>query len=154
MPAQGMLCTSRRGERYSPSPHSSARPAPPAGVGLFMSQGFVAGYRPPAAGKISTGAFRRIIRPHLGARSTAVLVGPENGVDAGIVDLGDGRVMALTTDPFFVLPQYGWERAAWFAVHIIASDACTSGLRPAYLTVDLNLPPEMPDDDLEALWLA
>jgi hydrogenase maturation factor len=116
-----------------------------------MTVGQVAGA---ATGKISGEAFRRIIRPHLGAFSPAVLVGPENGVDAGLVDLGGGHVMALTTDPFFVMPEYGWQRAAWFAVHIVASDACTSGLRPAYLTIDLNLPPDMPDDDLEALWLA
>jgi hydrogenase maturation factor len=62
--------------------------------------------------------------------------------------------MALTTDPFFVVPEYGWERAAWFAVHIVASDAATSGLRPAYCAVDLNLPLEMSDDDLAAMWRA
>jgi len=108
----------------------------------------------PAPGKISAQTFRRVIRPHLGASSPSVLVGPENGVDAGIVDLGSGRMMALTTDPFFVMPEFGWRRAAWFAVHILASDACTSGLRPSYLSIDLNLPPDMPDQDLEALWLA
>jgi hydrogenase maturation factor len=118
---------------------------------LFVSERQIAR---PAAGKIPADAFRRIIRPHLGARSPSVLVGPENGVDAGIVDLGDGRVMALTTDPFFVMPQFGWQRAAWFAIHIVASDICTSGLPPAYLTIDLNLPPEMPESDLEALWSA
>jgi hydrogenase maturation factor len=104
-------------------------------------------------GKISTEAFRHIIGPHLGAPSPSVLVGPESGVDSGIIDLGGDRVMAVTTDPLFVMPQFGWRRAAWFAIHIVASDAGTSGLRPQYITIDLNLPPEMPDDDLEALWL-
>jgi hydrogenase maturation factor len=48
----------------------------------------------------------------------------------------------------------GWERAAWFAVHIVASDAATSGLRPAYLTVDLNLPLRMTDAEFGDLWRA
>src|SRR5204863_396904 len=62
--------------------------------------------------------------------------------------------MALTTDPVFVVPAYGWERAAWFAVHILASDASTSGLPLRWMTVDLNLPPELSDEDLGTLWSA
>lgn len=105
-------------------------------------------------GKISLAVFADTIFPRLGAPHDTVLVGPRHGVDAGIVDIGGGQVMAVTTDPFFVVPEYGWERAGWFAVHIVASDAAMSGLRPAYLTVDLNLPPTMSDEDLGALWEA
>jgi hydrogenase maturation factor len=60
--------------------------------------------------------------------------------------------MALTADPVFVVPAYGWERAAWFAVHILASDAATSGLPLRWMAVDLNLPPEITDEELGALW--
>ena len=60
--------------------------------------------------------------------------------------------MVTTTDPFFVVPEYGWERAAWFAFHIVASDAFTSGLAPNYLSIDLNLPLHMPRDALDAIW--
>jgi hydrogenase expression/formation protein HypE len=105
-------------------------------------------------GKIAAGTFAHAIEPYLGRRRAEVLVGPRAGVDSGIVDLGNGRVMAVTTDPFFVDPALGWERAAWFAVHIVASDAATSGLTPAYLTVDLNLPLGMTDTELEELWQA
>lgn len=62
--------------------------------------------------------------------------------------------MAVTTDPFYVDPSFGWERAAWFAVHIVASDAATSGLRPSYLTVDLNLPVRMTDVEFGEMWRA
>lgn len=106
----------------------------------------------PAVGKISPEIFDEIILPHLGAHSPSILVGPQHGVDVGVVEIAPDLVMALTTDPFFVVPQYGWERAAWFAVHILASDASTSGLRPTYMTVDLNLPMSITRDDLEILW--
>jgi hydrogenase expression/formation protein HypE len=106
----------------------------------------------PAIGKISPEIFDEIILPHLGASSSKVLVGPQHGVDVGVVDLGHDLVMAVTTDPFFIVPQYGWERAAWFAVHILASDASTSGLRPTYMTVDLNLPLSITRDALEVMW--
>ncbi|MGE5619353.1 MAG: AIR synthase family protein [Sphingomonadaceae bacterium] len=106
----------------------------------------------PTIGKISPEIFDEIILPRLGARSPHILVGPQHGVDVGIVDLGGDQVMALTTDPFFIVPQYGWERAAWFATHILASDAATSGLRPTYFTVDLNLPLSVTREALEIMW--
>ncbi|HZU14412.1 MAG TPA: AIR synthase family protein [Chloroflexota bacterium] len=105
-------------------------------------------------GKIAGSTFQDVIQPRLGAARPDVRVGPTAGVDAGIVDVGGGRVMAVTTDPLFVMPALGWERAAWFAVQIVASDLATSGFPPAYLSIDLNLPPEMPDADLASLWEA
>jgi hydrogenase expression/formation protein HypE len=106
----------------------------------------------PDLGKISPEFFRRVIAPHLGAPSDKVTVGPRHGVDVGIVEIAEGWVMAVTTDPVFVVPDYGWERAAWFAVHILASDAATSGLPLAFATFDLNLPRSLAEHDLEVLW--
>ncbi|HJX15960.1 MAG TPA: AIR synthase family protein [Candidatus Deferrimicrobiaceae bacterium] len=106
----------------------------------------------PAIGKVSSEIFDEVILPQLGRKRPEILVGPQHGVDVGIVDLGNGKVMVTTTDPIFVVPPYGWERSAWFAVHILASDAATSGIRPAYITMDLNLPLSMTREDFEALW--
>lgn len=106
----------------------------------------------PEIGKVSPDIFAEIILPRLGHRRAEVLVGPQNGVDIAVVDLGHGQVMVTTTDPVFVVPRYGWERSAWFAVHILASDAVTSGLAPSYLTIDLNLPLSVTRAELEALW--
>jgi hydrogenase maturation factor len=106
----------------------------------------------PEIGKISPEIFEELIFPQLGKKDRRVLVGPQHGVDVGIVDLGGGKVMATTTDPVFIVPQYGWERAAWFAIHILVSDAVTSGLPPKYLTIDLNLPRSMTKEALEVVW--
>ncbi|MCL6095880.1 MAG: AIR synthase family protein [Actinobacteria bacterium] len=105
-------------------------------------------------GKVTPELFEKIIYRKLGAKDSDVLVGPRHGVDVGVVRVAEGRAMALTTDPVFVVPAYGWERAAWFAVHILASDAATSGLPLKWMTVDLNLPPEISDNDLSTLWEA
>ena len=105
----------------------------------------------PEIGKISPEIFSELIFPRLGARSRSVIVGPQHGVDVGIVEIGD-KAVALTTDPVFIVPEYGWERAAWFAIHILASDAVTSGLKPKYLSIDLNLPMEMTKEQLEIVW--
>jgi hydrogenase maturation factor len=103
-------------------------------------------------GKATAELFERVILRRLGARDPDVLVGPRHGVDVGVVRVADGVAMAITADPVFVVPAYGWERAAWFAVHILASDASTSGLPLRWMAVDLNLPPEITDDELTALW--
>jgi hydrogenase expression/formation protein HypE len=103
-------------------------------------------------GKATAELFEQVILRRLGAPDGDVIVGPRHGVDVGVVRVADGVAMALTTDPVFVVPAYGWERAAWFAVHILASDASTSGLPLRWIAVDLNLPPELTDDELARLW--
>jgi hydrogenase maturation factor len=105
----------------------------------------------PEIGKISAAVFSELIFPRLGAENPSVLVRPCHGVDVGVVEIGD-KAVALTTDPVFIVPEYGWERAAWFAIHILASDAVTSGLKPTYLSIDLNLPMEMTAEQLEIVW--
>lgn len=105
----------------------------------------------PDIGKISPEVFEELIYPRLGAKRDTVLVPPQNGVDVGIVEIGDSAV-AITTDPVFIVPEYGYERAAWFAIHILASDVVTSGLAPTYLSIDLNLPMEITENDLEIMW--
>jgi hydrogenase expression/formation protein HypE len=103
-------------------------------------------------GKATAELFEQVILRRLGVHDPDVLVGPRHGVDVGVVRVANGVAMALTADPVFVVPAYGWERAAWFAVHILASDASTSGLPLRWMSVDLNLPPQITDDDLAALW--
>jgi hydrogenase expression/formation protein HypE len=105
----------------------------------------------PEIGKISPQIFEELIFPRIGAGNKDIIVGPQHGVDVSIVRIGD-RAMSLTTDPVFIVPEYGWERAAWFALHIIASDSVTSGLKPVYLSIDLNLPMEMTKEQLTTTW--
>ncbi len=105
----------------------------------------------PEIGKISPEIFSELIFPRLGARSDKVLVGPQHGVDVGIAEIG-GKAVSFTCDPVFIVPEYGWERAAWFAIHIIASDSVTSGLKPKFLSIDLNLPMEMTKQQLATVW--
>ncbi len=105
-------------------------------------------------GKVTPEMFERVILRRLGADDRDVLVGPRHGVDVGVVRVAPGVAMAVSADPVFIVPQYGWDRAAWFAVHILASDTSVSGLPLRWMAVDLNLPPETTDEDLTAIWEA
>ncbi|HNW39184.1 MAG TPA: AIR synthase family protein [Candidatus Omnitrophota bacterium] len=105
----------------------------------------------PKLGKVHPNFFNQHIYRKLGSPDRSVIVGPQNGVDFGVVDLGR-KVMVLSTDPFYFARELGLEKAAWFAVHILASDVAVSGIAPKYLAVDLNLPPEMTEKELAGAW--
>ena len=105
----------------------------------------------PALGKIHANFFRRVIYPRLGRKDVSVIVKPQHGVDFGVIKLG-AKVIVMSTDPFYIAKELGIEKATWFAIHIIASDVAVSGIRPRYLSVDLNLPPEMTEEELEIMW--
>ena len=105
----------------------------------------------PALGKADREFFDQQIYPHLGADREDVILGPQHGVDFGAIEVG-GRTLAMATDPVFIMPVVGFERAAWFAFHVLVSDVAVSGLEPAYLSVDFNLPPEITDAEFETVW--
>jgi len=107
----------------------------------------------PKLGKIHPDFFNQHIYHKLGRPDKSVIVKPQNGVDFGVVDLGS-QVMVLSTDPFFIAKELGIEKAAWFAVHIIASDVAVSGIAPKYLAIDLNLPLQMTENELVNMWNA
>ncbi|MFA4906153.1 MAG: AIR synthase family protein [Candidatus Margulisiibacteriota bacterium] len=107
----------------------------------------------PELGKIHPAFFDKVIFPRLGAKDPSVILGPRHGVDYGVVKLND-TCLSFSTDPFFIVPAFGFARAAWFAFHIICSDVAVSGLQPKYLTVDLNLPPEITEAQLTEMWQA
>jgi hydrogenase maturation factor len=105
----------------------------------------------PELGKVDREFFDEHIYPHLGADREDVTLGPQHGVDFGVVEVAD-RALAMATDPVFLLPSLGFERAAWFAVHVLLSDVAVSGLAPTHLSVDFNLPPEITDEQFETVW--
>lgn len=105
----------------------------------------------PSLGKIDREFFEEYIYPHLGADRDDVVLAPKHGVDFGTIDV-DGTAVAVATDPVFLMPSLGFERAAWFAFHILMSDVAVSGLAPTHLSIDFNLPPEITNQEFETVW--
>lgn len=106
----------------------------------------------PSVGKITPEVFDEIIYPNLGAKKKQLIFGPQNGIDCAIIETGADSVMAITCDPFYIVPKFGFDKAAWFAFHILASDLCTSAIRPEYVSIDLNLPLEINEADFKLMW--
>ncbi len=102
-------------------------------------------------GKIDHDVFRRVIYPSLGATREDVLLGPQHGIDFGVLEIG-GRAVAIAADPVSLLPDLGFERAGRFALEIVLTDVAVSGLAPTHLAISLTLPPAWSDEDLAAAW--
>jgi hydrogenase maturation factor len=99
-------------------------------------------------GKIDEAVFRALIANKLGRRDKSVLVPPRTGIDAGVVDLGGGRVLVVAEDPIFTMPRLPLETFGRFTVHIGASDVAVMGVKPRYMTYSLLLPPETRRGDI------
>jgi len=102
-------------------------------------------------GKIDESDFRSLVMGKFGRRDASVLVPPMTGVDAGVIDLGGGRVLVVAEDPIFTMPRLPLEMFGRFTVHIGASDVAVMGVKPRYMTYSLLLPPETAREDIKRI---
>ena len=102
-------------------------------------------------GKIDETDFRSLVMGKFGRRDPSVIVPPRTGVDAGVIDLGHGRILVVAEDPIFTMPRLPLEMFGRFTVHIGASDVAVMGVRPRYMTYSLLLPPETGREDVRRI---
>lgn len=93
----------------------------------------------------------KLVADSLGAPSPDIVVGPGPGLDAAILDLGDGRVMAIAEDPIFPAVGLPLEIMGQFTVHIGASDVAVTGIRPSFMTYTLLLPRGFSETDTRTI---
>lgn len=86
------------------------------------------------AGKLSIGSLQRLLR-RLPARDSRVILGPQVGEDATVIDFGD-RFLVAKTDPI----TFATDRIGWYLVHVNANDLACMGARPLWLLVACLLP--------------
>lgn len=96
-----------------------------------------------APGKEGPAFMTGVVYSHLGAESRLTRVGPGVGLDNGVVSIGGGRVMILTTDPVSMIPRLGTRLSSWLSVHLIASDFTSSGVDPEFGILSYNFPSQM-----------
>jgi len=105
----------------------------------------------PELGKLDRATFDRLILSRLGKKDKSVLIGPQHGVDAAVIDLPGGDVMVIAEDPTFgmpvIMPYFGWA-----IVHICASDVAVLGVKPRYMTICLMFPPGTTEELVDAVW--
>jgi hydrogenase expression/formation protein HypE len=103
-------------------------------------------------GKLPIDFIQKIVYPKLGANRKEVLIGPGHGRDNAVVQLGCNQVLVTTADPLSVIPALGLKDSAYISVHLLASDMVTCGFPPQFFMVNLNLPPQMKNEEFEEYW--
>ncbi len=105
----------------------------------------------PKIGKIDFDTFNSFLLKRLGREDKSVLVPPLTGIDAGVIDIGNDKVLIIAEDPIFSIPKQPLEMFGWYAVHIGASDVAVMGAKPKYMTYTLLMPPETSDEDFKTI---
>src|SRR6516164_6330982 len=85
-------------------------------------------------GKLPPEHLRSLLR-RLPKHDPRLLVGPQVGEDAAVIDAGD-RYLVVTTDPI----TFATDHIGRYAVHVNANDVAVLGARPLWFFVVLLLP--------------
>jgi len=104
------------------------------------------------SGKISSKLFKDVLYPQTGRRRDSVIMGPKFGVDTSVIDLGDARGLATSSDPLSLIPSLGLKESAWLSVHLLANDMATTGFAPQFAQFVLNLPSDFPLEQFKEYW--
>jgi hydrogenase expression/formation protein HypE len=86
-------------------------------------------------GKIPVEILKEVVFKNLGAKRKEVIIGPSEGVDGAVLDLGD-KSLIVSMDPI----TGAVERIGWLAVNVNANDVATFGVAPAFLFSCMMLP--------------
>jgi hydrogenase maturation factor len=104
------------------------------------------------SGKINRELFHEVIGSQCGRQRDEVITGPRFGVDTAVIDLGNGKGLATSSDPLSVIPSLGLRESAWLSVHLLVNDMATTGFAPQYAQFTLNLPPDFPLEKFKRYW--
>ena len=102
-------------------------------------------------GKVDLDTFNTFILQRLGKKDSSVIVPPLTGVDAGVIDIGDDKVLIIAEDPIFSIPKQPLDMFGWYTVHIGASDVAVMGVKPRYMTYTLLMPPQTSEEDFKVI---
>jgi hydrogenase maturation factor len=83
-----------------------------------------------------------------GGQDERVIVGPQVGEDAAVLDMGD-RYLVAKTDPI----TFATDEIGWYVVHVNANDIAAIGARPLWFLITLLLPERgIGRDSVEAIF--
>ena len=85
-------------------------------------------------GKLPADHLARLLA-QVSSRSPRVVVGPQVGEDAAVLDMGD-RFLVAKSDPI----TFATDQIGWYAVHVNANDVACTGATPLWFLATLLLP--------------
>lgn len=90
-------------------------------------------------GKLPMDLLRSLLERY-GGQDERLVVGPQVGEDAAVLDMGE-RYLVVKTDPI----TFATDEIGWYVVHVNANDIATMGGTPRWLLLTLLLPEKRTD---------
>lgn len=97
-------------------------------------------------GKLQPALLKQVVLSRLGTDDPRVLLGPQVGEDASVIDFGT-KALVVHSDPI----TGAVENLGWLAVNVCANDIATRGVRPLWLLVVILLPENTSRAQLKSL---
>ena len=86
-------------------------------------------------GKLKLELLEKLLNKYQSPQDPRLIVGPEIGEDAVVIDFGD-RYLVAKTDPI----TFATDEIGWYAVHVNANDIATRGAKPKWFQSTILLP--------------
>src|SRR5215831_14279280 len=99
-------------------------------------------------GKLPLEQLRSLLR-HLSKHDARLLIGPQIGEDAAVIDAGD-RYLVVATDPI----TFAIDHIGRYAVHVNANDIAVLGARPLWFFIVMLLPESHTTGELAEMIMA
>ncbi len=99
-------------------------------------------------GKVDASILKKRVFPYLGREKTEVIIGPNIGVDAAVIDVSNlpGK-MVVSQDPI----TGAGKKAGFHVVNICANDVASMGAKPMFFLSTIIMPKGTTEDDLETV---
>jgi len=97
-------------------------------------------------GKIDPDVLKRLVLSRLGASDSRVILGPNIGEDATVIDFRD-RALVVHSDPI----TGAVENIGWLSVNVCTNDIATRGVRPLWILTVLLLPESVSSAQLKSI---
>jgi len=91
--------------------------------------------QPLSVGKLDPATLKQLIFSRLGNKDSRVILGPNIGEDATVIDFGN-KALVVHSDPI----TGAVENVGWLAVNVCTNDIATRGIRPLWILTVLLLP--------------
>ncbi|MBS3815732.1 MAG: hydrogenase, partial [Hadesarchaea archaeon] len=101
---------------------------------------------PLPTGKVNPYELAKLIFPHLELDDDRVVVGPDVGLDAAVIELPE-KMLVLSSDPI----TGNLRDPGWLSVHVNANDVATIGAEPEWFLVNFFLPEGVEEERVEEL---
>lgn len=97
-------------------------------------------------GKLDPSVLKEVIFRHIGKKDKRVILGPEIGEDASVIDFGEKNLI-IHSDPI----TGAVENIGWLAVNVCTNDIATRGVRPLWILTALLLPENLTLTDVQTI---